>query len=87
MNELYRVNRSAPGASVRINDTLFAGGNISSAGFKVTSDGEQLVYLADQDVDEVFELYIVDLDTPAVSSRLNAALPVDGDVLKFILVP
>jgi Tol biopolymer transport system component len=87
MNELYRVSRSVPGASVKINAALAAGGNVTSAGFAVTSNGEQLVYLADQDVDEDFELYIVDLDTPAVSTRLNAALPVDGDVLEFILVP
>jgi len=87
VNELYQVSRSAPGDTVKLNSPLTAGGNVSAAGFEISSDGKRLVYLADQDADEDFELYMVDLETPGSTVKINPLLPPGGDVIRFVLLP
>jgi Tol biopolymer transport system component len=83
--ELYQVDRSAPGDTVKLNSALTAGGNLS--GFQFSNDGDRLVYLADQDVDEDFELYMIDLETPGSSVRINPLLAPGGDVVNYSLIP
>ncbi|MGB5426569.1 MAG: hypothetical protein WBN95_07250 [Gammaproteobacteria bacterium] len=85
--ELYQVSRATPGDTVKLNSALTAGGNVSSTGFETSSDGKQLVYLADQDADEDFELYLVDLETSGSTVKVNPLLPPGGDVIRFELLP
>lgn len=65
-------------AQTELNDPLPFLGNIEL--FKITPDGNMVVYLADQITDGVFELFSVPVDggTPI---RLNTDLPTNGDVL------
>ena len=85
--ELYQVSRLAPGDTVKLNGPLTAGGNVSASGFETSSDGKRLIYLADQDADEDFELYMVDLETPASTVKVNPSLPAGGEVVRFALFP
>jgi hypothetical protein len=51
------------------------------AGFQISPDSARVVYLADQDVDEVFELYSVPVAGPASEGvKLNGTLVDKGDV-------
>jgi len=87
VSELYRVERAMPGVTVKLSDTMVSGGEVLSAvndqpSFRISPDGLQLTYIADQDTDEVFELYSVDLATPGVSTKLN---PPMADAGAFLL--
>jgi Tol biopolymer transport system component len=57
---------------------MFAGGNSFSAG-RISPDGSTVIYRADQDADEVFELYSVPIGGGSVT-KLNPPLPSDADV-------
>ena len=46
----------------------------------LTFDGEQILYIADQDTNDVFELYKVAADGSSEAIKLNDALPGGGDV-------
>src|SRR5262249_48404023 len=52
--ELYRVPTDASAPPVKLNATLVANGNVVS--FALSADGQRVVYLADQSVNEVFDL-------------------------------
>lgn len=54
--------------------------------FQISPDGRYAVYLADQDTDEVFELYSVALSGGA-PVRLNPLLPVGRNVESFQISP
>jgi WD40 repeat protein len=71
--ELYQVNIATPGVSVKLNGTLIPPqGDVAS--FSITPDGTSVVYLADQQIDQVFELYRVLFSNPQSSVKLNPAL-------------
>ena len=72
--EQYLVDISNPGTTTKLNGQLVANGMVG-IGSVFTPDGTRLVYAADQDTDGLFELYIVALDTPGVSTKLNPAFP------------
>ena len=55
--------------------------------FALTPDATAVVYIADQDQDDVFELYRVNLASPGVSTKLNGSLVVGGDVVEFAVTP
>lgn len=77
--ELFRVPITGPYSdSVKLNTGLVGGGNVLS--FQVSQDSQQAVYLADQETDEVYELYRVALTTPAGATKLNKPLVLNGDV-------
>ncbi|MEM6572969.1 MAG: hypothetical protein AAF736_01770, partial [Pseudomonadota bacterium] len=63
----------AQGGPVRLNGLLVEGGDIRSS--TISPDGAAVVYVADQDIDEVFELYSVSIDG-GVPVKLNE--PLDG---------
>ena len=84
--ELYHVSRDLPGMSVKLNSALPLGGNVGTD-FEMTADGDGLVYLADQDLNEVFELYTVDFNAPGVAMKVNQGLTAGGDVIDFALIP
>jgi len=77
--ELFLVSSNKPGASTKLNPQLAAGGDVTW-NFKVNPDGSQVAYVADQDTDDVGELYLVNLSNPGVSAKLNAPLVAGGDV-------
>jgi Tol biopolymer transport system component len=59
LTELFSVPIEGPvNESQKLNGTLVEGGNVS--GWDLSPDGCQVVYRADQDTDEVYELYIAD---------------------------
>src|SRR5215217_192743 len=84
--ELYRVNIATPGVSVKLNGTVIpVGGDVSS--FAITPDGTSVVYLADQSIDQVFELFQVLFSTPQASVRLNPIFPPSRTVTQFTVTP
>jgi Tol biopolymer transport system component len=84
--ELYLVDLAALGISTKVNEPFVAGGN-TATGYRFSPDGEWIGYLADQDVDDLRELYLVATATPGVSSKLNATLGADRDVCAFEFSP
>ncbi|MGH9868011.1 MAG: FG-GAP-like repeat-containing protein [Candidatus Polarisedimenticolia bacterium] len=82
--ELYSVAISG-GPVVKLNGSLVAGGIIAEiAGpgvlFLISTNTSRVVYLADQDTDEVYELYSVPIAGGPVT-RLNGTLVAGGQVL------
>jgi Tol biopolymer transport system component len=55
--------------------------------FEVSPNGDFVVYRADQNTENRTEVYLVNLANPGVSTKLNAALTVDRDVLDFAISP
>ena len=56
--ELYSTPIGGPAAAgVKLNGALVPGGNVSSS-FQISPDSGRVFYLADQDMDEVIELYM-----------------------------
>ncbi|MCP3981025.1 MAG: hypothetical protein GY716_17145 [bacterium] len=76
------------GPAVRISAPLTEGGDVDGSPFyKVTADGARLVYRADGDEDQRFELYSARLEG-GTSIRLNGDLVDGGDVAqRFLLSP
>ncbi len=82
--ELYRVPVTG-GSPIRLNDDLASGGGVLA--FDISADGQQVVYLADQDTDEVSaRLYSVPL-VGGTPTRLNDDLVFEGDVDRFDISP
>ena len=73
-----------PQNSTRINPTLAAGESILS--YAWAADASRVAYLADQDTDEVFELYSATADG-SNNDKLNDTLVADGDVLEYTWAP
>ncbi|MGH8167957.1 MAG: TolB family protein, partial [Woeseiaceae bacterium] len=84
--ELYVVDTAMPGASMKVNETLVAGGEVSF-NFAFTPDGTRIVYEAEQDADNVRDLYLVDAATPGASSKLSAPLVAGGMTASFAFTP
>jgi len=75
---LFSQRADAAAPPVRLSATLGSGGDVTS--FLLA--GARVVYLADQDVDEVFELYGVPV-TGGTPVKLSPALAPAGDVLSY----
>ncbi|MCP4679257.1 MAG: hypothetical protein GY854_27970 [Deltaproteobacteria bacterium] len=84
--EVYYVNLAgaSPAAPVKISGTMVAGGSVSSSP-ALAADGRAALYKADQETNDKFELYYVDLSgaSPAAPVKLNTALPTGADVIGF----
>src|SRR5688572_12524893 len=81
--ELYSVATSG-GVPVKLNGALTTGGDVGAAGGvltdpRISRDSTRVVYTADQDTDEVFELYSAPI-TGGPSVKLNGAFVAGGDV-------
>ncbi|MGE3855232.1 MAG: Calx-beta domain-containing protein, partial [Planctomycetota bacterium] len=74
VDELFLVDISGvPGAPVRVSaDLTGTGKDVGRAFF--SPDSTHLIYLADQDTDDTFELYKVSLASPAAGTRISRAL-------------
>ncbi len=86
--ELYSVPLGGPAAAgIKLNGALVAGGSVNT-NFRISPDSSRVVYLADQDTDQVFELYSVPLGGPAAAGvKINRALVARGDVYTFEISP
>jgi len=85
VDELYSVPIDGPDtAGVKLNVPLPVGGDVDFKNFAVSHDSSRVVYVADQDIDEVDEIYSVPITGPAASGiKLNDPLPTGGDVENF----
>jgi hypothetical protein len=85
--ELYSVPIAGPAsAGVKLNPPLVAGGN--AGGFRISPNSSRVVYVADQQIDEVHELFSVPIAGPASSGvKLNGALVAGGDVVRHQISP
>jgi Tol biopolymer transport system component len=89
VDELYSVPIDGPvSAGVKLNSALPEGGDVDFKNFAVSPDSSRVVYVADQDVDEVDEIFSVPITGPATSGvKLNDPLPLGGDVENFKINP
>ena len=70
VDELYLLGSN--GTSTKLNPALPVGRSVTR--FRITPDKTAVVYRADQDTDDLLELYRVPLATPGVSTKLNGPL-------------
>lgn len=68
------------GVAAKLNPPLAAGGEVSARSYRFAPDSSFVVYRADQDTDEVFELYRVDVTSPGNAEKINDTLTAGGDV-------
>src|SRR5262245_26871874 len=93
VDEVYSVPIDGSSLPVKLNPPLVAGGDVADFfvyawnGPEISPDSTTLVYRADQDEDEVNELYSVPLDGSAPALQLNAALVPGGDVVQVHISP
>ncbi len=85
--ELYSVPIAGPAMEgIKLNGSLVTNGSIFE--FQVSPDSSQVVYRADQQTDEVFELYSVPLAGPSSAGvKLNGSLALNGDIVEFQISP
>jgi hypothetical protein len=78
VSELFSVPGTG-GAAVKLNGPLVAGGEVSSSGVQFSSDSSRVLYMADQNTDDVTEIFIVPT-TGGTAVKLNGSLVPGGDV-------
>lgn len=76
--ELFSVPTNG-GTAVPLNSGLPAGGNVTRGSQQFSPDGTRVIYHADQNADEVYEVFSVPASGGA-SLRLNGPLTTHGDV-------
>lgn len=84
--ELYSVPIDGASAALKISGPLVAGGDVQSP-FQISPEGQWVVYGADQQQDEVFEVYSVPIDRSARPTKVSGPLPAGGDVVDFRIGP
>jgi Tol biopolymer transport system component len=87
VNELYSVPIGGPAtAGVKLNKPLVAGGTTSS--FRIADDGSRVAYSADQDTDNLEELYSVPSAGPASAGvGISGPLQPSGSINNIIMPP
>ena len=91
IRELFSVSIEGPAsAAIKLSKTMPTGGNVGNApnrtAFAISPDGARVVYMADQDVDETFELYSVPVEGPPASGvKLNPPLVSGGNAVSNLL--
>jgi len=78
--ELFSAPIDGSSAAVKLNGDLVSNGNVLSS-FKISPDSSRVIYQADQNNNDIFELFSAPIDGSASASRLNSNLPSGGDVL------
>jgi len=81
--ELYSVGVEG-GRPVKLNPNLVAGGNVLATRFQISGDSRRVLYQADQDTNDVFELYGVPI-MGGQSTRINSRLPAGSQVNEFLI--
>ncbi len=83
LNELFIVDSGSVGAEIKLNGTLVAGGGvILNPPSLFSPDSSRVLYFADQDTDDVLEIYSVPI-TGGTPTKLNGTLVTEGDVNSF----
>jgi hypothetical protein len=72
-------------SGTKLNPQLVAGGSVTR--FALTPDATAVIYIADQEQNDVFELWRVNIANPGVSTKLNGFLETGGDVIEFGVTP
>lgn len=80
--EIFLTNIATPGTAQQLNPELTAGGEVSTA-YRFSPDGTYVGYIADQEVDERQELFVVSVAAPRVSTKLNGPMTAEGDLCRF----
>jgi Tol biopolymer transport system component len=70
--------------SIKLNGALAEGGNVSS--FRISPNGNWVVYLADQETKAVPELFSAPINSAGKSAKINGALVKDGSVTEFFAI-
>jgi hypothetical protein len=85
VEELYSVPIEGPAsAGVKLNNPLPLGSDVAFKKFAVSPDSSRVVYIADQEVDEVDEIYSVPITgSSSPNIKLNDPLPSGGNVDSF----
>lgn len=78
--ELYLVELTVPGVSAKLNAPLIADGDVSAQSYAFSPDGGFLVYRADQETDETWELFRVERAMPGSAVKVSDTLIAGGDV-------
>lgn len=65
---------------IKLSDDLVTGGNVVD--FKVSPNGILVAYVADQDSNDLFELYVVPVDKASDESALKVSVPLKGSGIK-----
>jgi hypothetical protein len=84
--QLYSVPLNGSTAPIRISTDLGASSKDVTS-FLISLDSTRVVYLADQDTDEVFELYSVPVAGGTVAKLSGGTMVSGGDVLEFNISP
>ncbi len=90
--EIYSVPIDRSSASIKLNSTLDNNGDVgdfddSTEDFLISDDGSWVIYFADQDTNNVLELYSAPTIGGSNSVKLNGNLPNGGDVSEFKISP
>jgi hypothetical protein len=84
--ELFIASLSNPGVAQRVHPQMGADSDVYDD-FEFSPDGAQIGYVADQDENDVLELYSVAVSNPGTSVKLNGAMVTGGDVCRFHFAP
>ncbi len=71
--------RGSAAVPVKLSGTLAAGGDVEPT-FEISPDGSRVAYFADQDANDVTELYSIAIGGGSGSAKLNGVLTPGGDV-------
>ncbi len=78
--EVYSRSIDGAGAPTKLNAPMVAGGDVTFSVVRVSPDATRVVYRADQDTDEVYEVYSRTIDGSGAPIKLNGPLVTNGDV-------
>jgi hypothetical protein len=84
--ELYRVSLATPGVSTKLNPAFALGSGSDVVEFAVTPDNTSVVYLADQSINDVFELYRT-VFFGGLNTKLNPNYVLGQNVDTFVVLP
>lgn len=87
--ELYSAPLDGSAGPTKISGEMVENGGLRdfTGSFKISPDGSLAVYRAQQDTDEVYELYVVPVDGSADPVKLNSELPEGGGTYSFDITP
>jgi len=86
VNELFQVAFVLPQNSTKLNALLVSpGGNVTD--FAITPNSVAVVYLADQNIDQVFEIFPAPITGPGSATSLNPPLAAPKSVTAFAITP
>lgn len=75
-------------ATIQLSRHLTPGSSVLGGTVQISPDSSRVIYIADQQVNNVNELYSVPIGGPAIQGvKLNGTLPTDGNVDEFFISP